>query len=263
MTAPATDREKGESRPVLFISDLHLSPERPGGVALFQRFLREVAPQARDLYILGDFVETWVGDDDLGSPFNQALVAELHQLASRGCGLHFLPGNRDFLVGQVFAKAAGLTLIPDPAMLNLFGTPTLLSHGDLFCSDDIAYQAFRTQVRDPDWQTAFLSRPLAERQRLAREMREHSETAKAVKGQDIMDVNPETLRGYLEASGAGRVIHGHTHRPARHTHTVAGGTVERWVLPDWYESGGYLRCDDAGCRALPFPPAPFPLFTAG
>lgn len=237
----------------LFISDLHLTQERPEAVSLFHRFLDEVAVTAGHLYILGDFLEAWIGDDDLSDPFNQSLVQALRTLADQGVKIAFLPGNRDFLAGEGFAGAAGLVILPDPVCINLFGTPTLLSHGDLFCSDDKAYQAFRSQTRDPAWQSDFLDKPLNERRNIARMLREQSEAAKAGKKPDIMDINEATLLAHLAQSKAKRVIHGHTHRPARHTHILDGEQVERWVLPDWYEAGGYLRCDGTGCRAFSFP----------
>ncbi len=238
--------------PVLFISDLHLAPERPLPVSLFHRFMEEIAPQAAALYILGDFFEVWVGDDDLGASFNDDIVRALRKLSNRGVAVFFLPGNRDFLVGADFARAAGLERLPDPTRIDLFGTPTLLSHGDIFCTDDTAYQAFRSHVRDPGVQAEFLSRPLAERHALTRALRERSEQAKADKKPVIMDVNADTVVQAIVDRDVARMIHGHTHRPARHIVHIAGKAVERWVLPDWYETGGYLRCDAEGCRALAF-----------
>lgn len=244
--------QSGE-RPALFISDLHLSSERPGPVRLFQAFMRDVAPSAASLYILGDFFEAWVGDDDLDTPFNQEIVGALSDLAAGGVLIRFLPGNRDFLAGTAFARAAGLTLLADPVRIDLFGTPTLLSHGDIFCTDDTAYQAYRKQVRDPAWQTDFLARPVEERRAVAQALRERSEAAKAGKKPEIMDVNAEAILAGIRQWDVQRIIHGHTHRPARHEILLTDRTVVRWVLPDWYETGGYLRCNGNGCRALAFP----------
>jgi UDP-2,3-diacylglucosamine hydrolase len=240
--------------PLLFIADLHLSRERPRPVDLFRRFMGEIAPTGGALYILGDFFEAWIGDDDLEDDFHSGVAAALHGLAHDGIPVFFLPGNRDFLAGEAFARAAGLTVLADPTHIDLFGTPTLLTHGDAYCTDDINYQAFRRQVRDPGWQAAFLARPLAERHALARELRERSEQAKAGKKPEIMDVNIDTVSQAFRERGVSRIIHGHTHRPARHEHRIDGRLCERWVLADWYEGvGGYLRCDADGCRALPFP----------
>lgn len=240
--------------PVLFIADLHLTPERPQTARQFRRFLDETAAKAAALYILGDFFEAWVGDDDLTSPFHAGIAAAVHTLAGRGPAVFFLPGNRDFLVGERFAQAAGLTLLAEPTRIELFGVPTLLSHGDVFCTDDAAYQTFRAQVRDRVWQEDFLARPLAERHALARELRERSERAKAGKKPEIMDVNAAAVDRAFRAWGVDRLIHGHTHRPARHDHVVDGRPRERWVLADWYDTGSYLHCDAQGCRAVALPP---------
>ncbi len=237
----------------LFISDLHLSPDRPGSVRLFQRFLAERAWDGVALYILGDFFEAWVGDDDLDLPFHAAIAASLRALSERGTAIFFLAGNRDFLVGNRLAQAAGLTRLPDPVTIDVAETPTLLTHGDQFCTDDRAYQAFREQVRDPEWQKTFLAKPLRERREIALAIREQSEHAKAGKKPEIMDVNPEAVAQAYRRYHVTRIIHGHTHRPARHISQVDGIPRERWVLPDWYETGGYLACDAEGCRALPFP----------
>ncbi len=247
---PVSEISGRATGPMLFISDLHLAPERPRAVELFHHFVDTIAPGSGGLFILGDFFEAWVGDDELGTPFNAAIVAALARLADSDVPLFFQPGNRDFLVGEDFARAARLTLLPDPVTIDLFGTPTLLSHGDLFCTDDDAYQAFRAQVRNPAWQAGFLAQPLAERQALAKSLRERSERAKVDKTPEIMDVNPTAVLDAIQVHGVRRLIHGHTHRPARHDIRIGGKTVERWVLADWYETGGYLRCDGSGCRAL-------------
>lgn len=237
----------------LFISDLHLTPERPLPVRLFERFIKEIAPGAQALYILGDFFEAWVGDDALDQPFNLAICETLKSLASSGVEVFFMSGNRDFLAGSKFATAANLTLLADPAEVALHGTPTLLAHGDQFCTDDADYQAFRRLVRDPEWQRQFLAQPLPQRLALANSLRERSEHAKAGKKPQIMDVNPASVEAMLKSHALKRIIHGHTHRPARHELQVDGRICERWVLPDWYETGGYLTCDAAGCRLSDFP----------
>jgi len=234
----------------LFIADLHLSPELPQAVALFQHFLQETAPQAQALYILGDFFEAWIGDDDLALPFPAAIAAGLRQLTQRGVRLYLMHGNRDFLLGEGFCQASGATLLADPSLIDLYGTPTLLAHGDALCTDDVAYQAFRRQVREPAWQAGFLAKPLAERREMARQLRAQSEREKAAKAMAIMDVNPAAVAAALREHGYPRLIHGHTHRPARHVHEIDGHACERWVLPDWYEGGGYLRCDAEGCKAF-------------
>ena len=245
--------EPDSSRPTLFISDLHLTPERPRPVELFYRFLNEVAPQAKALYILGDFFEAWVGDDDLALPFHAQIASALLQLANKGTPIFFMPGNRDFLAGPTLAAAAGWTSLPDPSVIELYGTPTLISHGDAYCTDDEAYQTFRRQVRDAAWQQAFLSQPIEARRAAAKAIRERSEQAKADKKPNIMDVSPQAIHAALTENDVTRLIHGHTHRPARHDVALDGNTAERWVLPDWYETGGYLTCDGIGCRLETFP----------
>jgi UDP-2,3-diacylglucosamine hydrolase len=162
----------------------------------------------------------------------------------------FMHGNRDFLIGAGFARATGLKLLRDPARVDLYGTPALLMHGDTLCTDDREYQAFRAMVREPAWQRATLARPIAERLALAGELRERSEAAKEGKSMEIMDVTPATVDQAFAATGRSLLIHGHTHRPARHVHQVGGRECVRWVLPDWYESGGYLEATPGGIRAV-------------
>jgi UDP-2,3-diacylglucosamine hydrolase len=238
-----------DPRPTLFIADLHLTPERPKAVALFQRFLDAIAPRSAALYILGDLFESWVGDDDLDLPFHRDIAMHLRQLVDGGVPAFFMVGNRDFLAGPALARATGWTQLPDPTVIDLHGHPTLLSHGDAYCTDDLAYQAFRRQVRDAHWQAGFLAKPIDERRSVARAIRAQSEQAKAEKRPDIMDVNPQAIHAAFAQAGVTRMIHGHTHRPARHTLRVHGVERERWVLADWYETGGYLACTPAGCRA--------------
>jgi UDP-2,3-diacylglucosamine hydrolase len=159
-------------------------------------------------------------------------------------------GNRDFLLGEAFTHATGASLLPEQAVANLYGRPTLLLHGDVLCTDDLDYQQFRRLVRDPGWQARFLARPLPERLALARQLRERSEQVKGDKRPEIMDANPTAVQNAFRQHGVARMIHGHTHRPAHHRLTVDDRACERWVLPDWYDTGGYLICSDAGCRLV-------------
>lgn len=234
----------------LFIADLHLCSTRPQITRLFEGFLGEVAPQAEALYILGDLFEYWAGDDDLADPFNARIVRLLRATADRGTRVHVMHGNRDFLLGDLFMQDAGASLLPDPTLVDLYGTPSLLMHGDTLCTDDRDYQRFRDMVRAPQWQATFLAKPLAQRKAQIEELRRRSETEKSLKAADIMDVNPEAVADQLRAQHYPRLIHGHTHRPARHEHRIDGMLCERWVLPDWYQTGGYLRCDASGCSAF-------------
>ena len=235
----------------LFISDLHLCPTRPAINALFTRFVQDLAPQAQALYILGDFFEYWAGDDDLRDAFHLSITERLAALAQHGTRVYIMHGNRDFLLSDDFMRAAQATFLPDPSCIDLYGTPTLLMHGDTLCTDDVAYQQFRDMVRHSDWQAAFLAQPLVQRKAQIEALRKQSTEAKATKSAEIMDVNPAAVEAILRAHNYPRIIHGHTHRPARHVHSVDGHPSERWVLADWYARGSYLRCDATGCTTHP------------
>ena len=234
----------------LFISDLHLSPERPQISETFFRFLRDTASRAETLHVLGDLFENWVGDDDVDDPFNAAVADGLRELARGGVKLTFMQGNRDVLAGKGFAARCGAELIADPTLVDLYGTRTLLMHGDTLCSDDVEYQKFRVYARNPAFQQKFLSQPIAERRKQMLDMRMKSEQHKQGQAAEIMDVAPATVEKVLREFGYPRIIHGHTHRPARHVHAVDGHRCERWVLNDWYRQGGFLRCDAGGCTAI-------------
>lgn len=242
--------QPGQRSESLFIADLHLSAERPAANERFFRFLDETARDAEALYILGDFFEAWVGDDALADPFHAQVAAALQRLVWRGVRLFVMHGNRDFLLGEDFTRATGAKLLQEPHAVNLYGRPTLLLHGDVLCTDDLDYQQFRRLVRDPDWQAGFLARPLPERVALARQLRAQSEQVKGNKRPEIMDTNPEAVLAAFRRYGVLRMIHGHTHRPAHHRLMVDDRACERWVLPDWYDSGGYLTCSDAGCNLV-------------
>lgn len=238
----------------LFISDLHLTEARPGITQLFMRFLAEIAPAAQTLFILGDLFEFWIGDDALADPLNAEVIAGLSKVAAGGTTLKFMHGNRDFLAGQGFAAAAQVELLADPTLLDLHGTPTLLMHGDTMCTDDKAYQAFRAHVRNPEVQRQFLALPIPARQHQVGQVRAQSDQQKQDKPPEIMDVTPSAVDAALRAANyPPRLIHGHTHRPARHEHVVDGHRCERWVLADWYEKGEYLCVDASGVTRVPYP----------
>ena len=234
----------------IFISDLHLAPERPRIVDSFFAFLKDTAARAETLYVLGDLFEYWIGDDDLDEPFNASVAGAFARLAGGGVAIRLMQGNRDVLLGHEFARRSGARLVEDPTLLDLYGTRTLILHGDTLCTDDVDYQKFRAYAHDPAVQSKFLALALTDRRRQILEWRSDSEKSKQQKAAEIMDVAPAAVDGALRAHGYPRLIHGHTHRPARHVHLVDGHACERWVLPDWYERGGYLRCDEAGCTAV-------------
>ena len=231
----------------LFISDLHLDPERPAVTELFLELLDSRAHTADAIYILGDLFEAWVGDDDTG-PMNQAVSDGLKKCTTSGTPVFIMHGNRDFLLGARFAAASGCTLLDDPALIDLYGTPTLLMHGDLLCTDDKEYMAFRAMVRDTEWQRELLSRSLEERQLMAREMRDRSREQTGGKPESIMDVNKEAVIKTMSEHRVQRLIHGHTHRPAIHDLVISGEPAQRIVLGDWYEQGSLLECSSNGCR---------------
>jgi UDP-2,3-diacylglucosamine hydrolase len=233
-----------------FISDLHLTPGRPRINEIFFDFVRHGAREADALYILGDLFEYWAGDDDLTDPFNARVASALAELAAQGTAVLLMHGNRDFLMLQGFNRAAAAQALADPTVANLYGTPTLLMHGDTLCRDDHRYQAFRARVRSPLWQRLFLLQPLWLRRSLIERARRISEKSKRAKPQAIMDVTPAAVEEAFRSSGCVRMIHGHTHRPALHLHRVDGRTCERWVLSDWYEHGQYLRVEATGCEAV-------------
>jgi UDP-2,3-diacylglucosamine hydrolase len=223
---------------ILFISDLHLSAQRPRTVDLFVRFAQERAPEAEAVYILGDLFDAWVGDDDDNAPA-PAVREALRALTRRGVAVVFQGGNRDFLIGERFATETGASLLGDEAVIDLYGVSTLLMHGDLLCTDDHDYQAARRLLRSPAFVGDFLAKPLAERLVLAAEYRRRSGEAISLKADDIMDVNEEAVADVLRRHGATRLVHGHTHRPGWHTLLVDDRPAERLVLGEWHEDRGY------------------------
>lgn len=218
-----------------FISDLHLDSARPAATRALARFLlaRTGCPR---LFILGDLFEAWPGDDD-DSPVANEVTRLLQRFSAAGPELFIMPGNRDFLLGEGFCGATGATLLPDPTVIDLYGEPTLLMHGDSLCTADTDYQRFRATARDPAWQAELLSRPLAERRALAAQLRTVSREASSMKPEDIMDVAPGEVSRQMAAHRVRQLVHGHTHRPARHDRD--GGT--RWVLGAWEELGWVLE----------------------
>jgi UDP-2,3-diacylglucosamine hydrolase len=240
----------------LFISDLHLSAERPDANEQFFSFLAGEASRAQALYVLGDLFEYWAGDDELrdaaGDPLAAEVAAGFKSLSAGGTKIHVMHGNRDFLIAGGFCKASGASLLADPSVIDINGSRTLLMHGDTLCTDDHDYQAWRLTARSPEWQRDFLSKDLLERKKTIQGLREKSKEVIAAKPAQIMDVNADAVRDAFRRHGVRRLIHGHTHRPARHDIEVDGAQCERWVLPDWYGRGGYLALDDVGPRLVSF-----------
>ena len=236
----------------LFVSDLHLAEERPEANERFIEFVEGKARSADALYILGDFFEYWIGDDDLDEPFNAIIAGMLRRLSQHGVPVYVMHGNRDFLLGERFCAATGSVLLEDPSVVHLGGESILVMHGDTLCTDDLEYQAWRRTARSEQWQREFLSKPRAERRSMILGMREKSKAVTQAKPADIMDVNQAAVAEALQRHGVRRLVHGHTHRPGRHDVAMASGPGERWVLPDWYGRGGYLEIASSAARLVRF-----------
>lgn len=228
-----------------FIADLHLDAQRPQITDLFTAFIAGEARDADAVFILGDLFESWVGDDD-PSDAGTRVADSLRALSDHGVPVSFMHGNRDFLVGDAYARRAGMTILPDPAVILLYGRPVLLTHGDLLCTDDVEYQAVRTQTRNPDWQAQMLQQPLPARLAFAQHARAASQArAGALRDagtmESITDVASPTVTDMFTRYGVDTMIHGHTHRPAVHTLRAGDRDCRRIVLGDWFEQGSVLR----------------------
>jgi UDP-2,3-diacylglucosamine hydrolase len=233
----------------LFISDLHLSVTRPELVAAFHEFVRGPARGAAALYVLGDLFDLWLGDDQLRDPLAAGVANAFAELAQSGTPVYLQRGNRDFLLGERFAKASGATLLADAVVHDLHGTPTLIMHGDQLCIDDVGYQRFRAWWQDPVHRRRFLALPFLVRRGIGATLSAGSRRAIETKPESIMDVNADAVAGALRERGVTRLIHGHTHRPALHEHQVDGRVCQRQVLADWYRKANYLEVSEAGMTA--------------
>lgn len=237
----------------LFISDLHLSVERPGPNEQLFRFLHEEAARADALYILGDLFEYWIGDDGLAEdPLGRQVARALRVLSKSGVAVHLMVGNRDFLMGSGFCAESGAQLLDDPRVVEIDEKRILLMHGDTLCTDDADYQGWRATARSEAWQKDFLAKSLPDRRETIEGLRAKSKAVVQAKPADIMDVNEQAVREAFRVHGVQLMIHGHTHRPAKHEHEVNGRRCQRWVLPDWYGRGGYLVLDAVGPRLVSF-----------
>jgi UDP-2,3-diacylglucosamine hydrolase len=231
----------------LFIADLHLDGARPHIIERFVAFLRSDAGAADALYILGDLYEYWLGDD-APAPELQPTIAALADLATRGVPVYFIHGNRDFLIDREFARQSGCELLPESAVIDLYGEPTLIMHGDTLCTGDQAYQSFRKKIRHPLTRRLMLSLSANMRRAIARHLRGRSRQATGAKRPEIMDVNAQAVEDAMRRHGVRRLIHGHPHRPAVHAVNIEGHAATRYVLGDWYEQGSILRCTPRGCE---------------
>jgi UDP-2,3-diacylglucosamine hydrolase len=236
----------------LFISDLHLDPERPDITAQFLEFLGGEAASVDALYILGDLFEVWIGDDD-PEPQKRRVVAGLRHLTDRGVPCFVMHGNRDFLLGRRFAAESGCQVLDDPTIVHLYGARVLTTHGDALCTDDLSYQRLRTTVRDPGWQSMFLALSVEQRLALATEARAGSKEHVSRMSDEIMDVNPQTVENAMRAARVELLVHGHTHRPKVHDLFIDGRAAKRIVLGDWYDQGSVLRWNERGFELASLP----------
>ncbi|WP_462151686.1 UDP-2,3-diacylglucosamine diphosphatase [Pseudoalteromonas xiamenensis] len=231
-------------RQTYFISDLHLSENRPDILHAFYQFLdSHMTSNVDALYILGDFFEVWVGDD-YETPFTLGIAERLNQLAEKNINVYFVHGNRDFLVGKRFAARASIALLPEQSVIDLYGTPTVILHGDEMCTQDEAYQAFRRKSRGWWWPRLMLAMPLWYRKRVARQAREKSKLSQMDKPPEVLDVTQDAVAKMFEKFAVKNMIHGHTHRPNIHKNEVFGST--RTVLGDWYTQSSYIVANENG-----------------
>lgn len=232
------------------LSDLHLPPGPSKLRQVFRKFLEGRARQAAAIYILGDLFEYWIGDDAGLQDYAEEVQA-LSALTASGVAVYFQHGNRDFLVGKAFEARTGVQLLADLHLLDLSGKQVLLSHGDLFCTDDVSYQRWRRFSRSPLVQGIYLALPLSLRRRIAGSVRAQSDAQKQYKPEDIMDVSDPSIRAAFEQHGVERMIHGHTHRPAEHDYVAGGRKCQRVVLADWrQERCEVLRVDETGIQRI-------------
>ncbi|MCU1722844.1 UDP-2,3-diacylglucosamine diphosphatase [Pseudomonas sp. 5P_5.1_Bac1] len=237
---------------ILLISDLHLQEERPDITRAFLDLLATRARDAQALYILGDFFEAWIGDDGM-TPFQTSICQALRTLSDSGTQVFLMHGNRDFLIGKAFCKAAGVTLLRDPSVVEMGGEPVLLMHGDSLCTRDEAYMKLRRTLRNPLSLWILRHLPLATRRKLARKLRSESKTQTRMKATDIIDVTAEEVPRIMQQHGVHTLVHGHTHRPAIHKLTLDDGSAgRRIVLGDWDRQGWALQVDEQGFQLAPF-----------
>ena len=236
----------------LFISDLHLDEKRPEITRAFFQFLKEKASNADQLYILGDFFEVWIGDDAI-SAFQREIIDALKKLSDH-CNIFFMHGNRDFLIGNMFADLSGLTLLNEPSVISLNGTNTLLLHGDSLCTEDTEYMKFRAMVRNPEWQSMFLNKTIEERVAIAKQLRDKSKEETSSKEEYITDVTLSEVENIMQTTNCPLLIHGHTHRPAVHDFKLNESDAQRIVLGDWGDTGWYIEANSESISLKEYTP---------
>ncbi len=232
---------------VAFVSDLHLDAARPAATQAFIRFLHGPALELERLYILGDLFEYWIGDDDPNPHFRE-VTAALASYTQQQPRCYFMVGNRDFSIGPAFLRAAGLQPLDDPSIIEVYGEPMMISHGDIFCTDDVQYQRYRRITHHPVALMLYHALPFAARSRIVAKIRGESRAQKQYKTAGIMDVNQEAVEQCMRAHQMQVLLHGHTHRPAEHEFELDGAPAQRIVLGDWYNDGPVLYWDENGRR---------------
>ena len=231
----------------LFISDLHLEASQPEIGEQFLGFLSGEARQAEALYILGDLFEAWLGDDD-PNPYYGEIKSAVRKLVDAGVPVSIMHGNRDFMIGEVFANETGVSILAEMLVVKLYGRDVLLCHGDALCTDDEGYQEVRAMTRDPQWQAMMSAKSIEERIEVAVQARQKSIARGESMSDEIMDVNPEAVIAALREYGVDTMLHGHTHRPAVHEVVLGDRVATRIVLGDWYQQGSVVRWDKNGPR---------------
>lgn len=253
----ASEQQTASKSRTLFISDLHLDERTPAITRTFMHFLGTETHDCRALYILGDLFEAWVGDDD-HTTLSEQVADALSGLSATGTEVFLMHGNRDFLLGEGYARQCGATLLPEPTVTDCHGHRVALVHGDSLCTRDSDYMAFRQMVRDPGWQQQFLARSRLERHMIAQQAREQSSAVNSNKAADIMDVTPAEVVKLMRESACNTLIHGHTHRPAVHSFHLdppidGEEKATRIVLGDWHQKGWMLEFRDDGFDLRHFP----------
>jgi len=236
---------------ILLISDLHLEEERPDITRAFLDLLGGRARSAQALYILGDFFEVWIGDDAM-TPYQLSICQALRELSDNGTQVFLMHGNRDFMLGKAFCKAAGATLLKDPSVVDFYGEPVLLMHGDSLCTRDEAYMRMRRYLRNPVSLWILRHLPLRTRHKLARKLRNESRAQTRMKANDIVDVTPDEVPRIMQAFKVRTLVHGHTHRPAIHKLQIGDQAAKRIVLGDWDRQGWALQVDEQGFQLAAF-----------
>lgn len=243
ISSNASNEKAQPTEAALFVSDLHLQASMPRTTQAFFKFLWNQATQSKQLYLLGDIFEAWAGDDDISDPYNQLVVEEFKKLSAEGVAIFWMAGNRDFLVGNQFALSCDITILPDPYVTTIANRLLVLSHGDAYCTDDIAYMQLRAKIRDTAWKNNFLALPLTQRKAIIENLRAGSREAQRNKSYDIMDVNADAIAALFAQAANATMIHGHTHKPARHEYQDGDKTRVRYVLSDWEMDGAAPRGD--------------------